>query len=122
MSAREIYRIQASIIQADRAVLLAIMDLHDYAPPNLAINTASLQQLEAAMILAQQAESRALREIDVIRAQAIAAIWAFHEAIKSAKAQVMAQYGANSIIMHAIGLKKVSEYKRPTRKPRAASK
>jgi hypothetical protein len=53
---------------------------------------------------------------DAKRAAANAAEWEFHNAILGAKTQVTAQFGDDSDELAALGLKKKSEYKSPTRR------
>ena len=45
-----------------------------------------------------------------------AAEWEFHDVIFGAKTQVKAQFGDSSNEIQALGLKKKSEYKSPTKK------
>ncbi|NTU83693.1 MAG: hypothetical protein HGA45_30695 [Chloroflexales bacterium] len=121
MAAQSNARLSPEVIAADRATLAAVKNLGDYTPVNVLYSTDSLEQLEAALIALLEAESRILQETDSLRDQIIAAINAFHKAIKGLKAQVKAQYGDDSVALHAIGLKKISEHKRPTRRPRNAA-
>ena len=46
--------------------------------------------------------------------------WEFHNAMLGAKMQVTAQFGDDSDEVQAIGLKKKSEYKAPTRRKQSA--
>jgi hypothetical protein len=46
--------------------------------------------------------------------------WEFHNTMLAVKEQVIAQFGKNSDQAQALGLKKKSEYKAPTRKAKAA--
>jgi hypothetical protein len=113
------YRIQSDVIVADRAILQAVASLPDYAPMNFAYHIEAVRQLEAALVMAQQAENTILREATVAREQTTEAAWAFHEAISGIKAQVEAQYGNDSPALHAVGRKRRSEHKRPTRRKKA---
>ncbi|MEH2022981.1 MAG: hypothetical protein V7K62_05150 [Nostoc sp.] len=47
--------------------------------------------------------------------------WEFHNAVLAMKEVVRGQYGADSDQAQAVGLKKKSEYKRPSRKKLVAS-
>jgi hypothetical protein len=49
-----------------------------------------------------------------------AAEWEFHNTMLAVKEQVIAQFGKNSDQVQALGLKKKSEYKAPTRKAKGA--
>jgi len=115
MGTKAPYRIQMDVIAADWANLQAVASLPDYAPMNLAYNVETVRQLEAALIVAQQTEDTILREATIIREQTTDAGWAFHEAINRIKTQVEAQYGSDSPALHAVGRKRRSEHKRPTR-------
>jgi hypothetical protein len=53
--------------------------------------------------------------------KAIEAAQACQDAMLGAKAQVIAQYGSNSHAVQAIGLKRKSERRRPTRRAQSAS-
>jgi len=54
------------------------------------------------------------------RDAATAAEWDFHNTMLAVKEQVIAQFGKNSDQVQALGLKKKSEYKAPTRKANGA--
>ncbi|MEI7773011.1 MAG: hypothetical protein WCI67_23685 [Chloroflexales bacterium] len=116
MPTRPNMRLSPEVIAADRATLAAVMNLSDYAPLNAAYATAALQELEATMLANMQAESRILQEADSIRDQVVTNIQAFHKLIKGVRAQVVAQYGDDSVTLHAVGLKRTSERKRPSRR------
>jgi hypothetical protein len=112
-------RIPAPIIESDRAALRAISDMGDYAPMNAAYSTPALQELERACAEAQQDEIRSRRAADVARDRAVEAERRFHEALVGAKIQVVAQYGQDSSAVEAIGFKKKSERRRPSRRAAA---
>ncbi len=114
-------RIPFPTLHDDRAALQAITDMGDYAPANTAYSTAALQELEDALTQAEQDEIRARRALDVARDRAVAAARRFHEAIIGAKAQVIAQYGNDSPEVEAVGYKRKSERKRPTRRQALAA-
>lgn len=116
MTARPQYRLSTETIAADRAILQAVATLADFTPANPAYNLASVQQLEAALTLAQQNEERLLREMALTREEVTMAAMALHEAIQVVKVQVEAQYGSDSPALHAVGLKRRSERKRPSRR------
>jgi hypothetical protein len=116
MGTKAPYRLQTDVIVADRAILQAVASLPDYAPMNLAYNIEAVRQLEATLVMAQQAENTILREATMAREQTTEAAWAFHKAINGVKAQVEAQYGDDSPALHAVGRKRRSEHKRPARR------
>ncbi len=72
------------------------------------------------MEAAQLAETQAEAALKAARDAANAKEWAFHNAILGAKKQVIAQFGVDADEVQAIGLKKKSEYKSPTRNGKSA--
>ncbi|NTU81017.1 MAG: hypothetical protein HGA45_16820 [Chloroflexales bacterium] len=103
-------------IDADRLALQLLENLTDYNPSNPAYSIETLKMLEAMLIQATRAEAQARAALEAARERASAAAWAFHEAMQGAKVQVQAQYGTDSLALHAVGLKRRSERKRPTRR------
>jgi hypothetical protein len=91
-------------------------------PMNAAYSADRLSELEATLVQAAQAEQNARLALDVACEQAKASEWALHDAIICAKAQVIAQYGSDSFAVQAIGLKRKSDRRRPTRRYSAAPK
>ena len=89
-----------------------------YAPANSAYSLVNLQTAQTAMNTAQATEVQKQGELDAARDAANTAEWAFHNKVLEAKNQVQAQYGSDSDQLQAIGLKKKSEYKKPTKKPK----
>lgn len=114
------YRVPANTIAADRETLLALQDMHDYQPVNPNHSVSTLIALEQALRQADAAEVRAQQALASARDIAIAASWAYHNAIIGAKAQVIAQFGNDSLAIQAVGLKKRSDRKRVTRRTPAA--
>jgi hypothetical protein len=114
-------RVTAAALAADREAVLALQDLLDYAPRNVAFSTPALQQIEAELTQAEQAEGRARRAFELARTQADEVARRFHDAVLGAKAEVIAQYGTDSPAVENVGLKRKSERKRPSRRPAAAA-
>ena len=105
----------SATIAADRASLLALKRLNDYTPVNRALGTEVLNELEAQLRQAEEAEILARKALDAARDARIAAGWELHNAMLGVKATVLGQYGANSDAVQSLGLKKKSDYRRPTR-------
>lgn len=116
MPSRPNQRLSSQALAADRAILAAVANLPDYAPNNPAYSIAALLELNAVVLETLQNESRLLQEADLARDKSIAALQALHKGVKGLRAQVIAQYGDDSAALHAIGLKKSSERKRPVRR------
>jgi hypothetical protein len=102
--------------KADRAAVLAIRTMADYTPVNPAYSAEALIALEQALLKAEQEELWLQNALAGARDTAAAAAWALHDGILGAKFQVIAQYGADSNAVQAVGLKKKSDRRRPTRR------
>lgn len=114
------YRLNTGTIDKDRKIIEAIETLPDYAPSNPEHSLAAVQQLQAELVAAQANEQRIQRELVAAREQVSQAAWALHERVADVKVYVEYQYGRDSVALHAVGLKRRSERKRPARRePRA---
>ena len=110
-------RLEPKTIQEDKDVVAAITTLAPaYAPANAAYSLANLNTAQSGMATAQATEVQKQGEADAARDTANTAEWAFHNKVLEAKKQVAAQYGSDSDQLQAIGLKKKSEYSKPTKK------
>lgn len=121
MPAKPNRRLPADLMDAARTALIGIQSLPDYTPNNGAYTAARLAELGRAMEEARQAEVRATQALAQARDAAAEAEWALHNGILGAKAQVIAQYGADSNAMQLVGLKRKSERKRTARRMPAGS-
>ena len=113
-------RVPANDLEADRNALIGIQSLPDYTPTNRAYGAPQLTELGRAMEEARQAEVRAVQALARARDAAAEAEWALHDGILGAKAQVIAQYGADSHAVQMVGLKRKSERRRSARRVLAA--
>lgn len=96
-----------------------------YQPPKEEFSLAELLEVSKEVKESREAEAAAEHFLQCARTRAVAAEWALHEKMLGAKRQVVALYGDDSDEVQAMGLKKKSEYKRPTgrkRKPGSLSK
>ena len=110
-------RLKPATVQEDKDVVAALTTLSPaYAPSNAAYSLANLTTSQTTMSTAQNTEVQKQGELDAARDTANAAEWAFHNKILEAKKQVAAQYGSDSDQLQSIGLKKKSEYKKPSKK------
>lgn len=116
MSARQTYVLARSVLASDRAVVEALKDLPEYAPPDLSCSTESLIALDAALAQAQRDMQRARLAYDAARTVVLQAGWALHDKVLLARAAVFSQFGPESHAVHAIGLKRRSERKRVVRR------
>jgi len=116
MAHNETRRLPQRVLTANRAILASIQMLPDFTATNPSHSPAALAELYAAMERAQLEEIRARNAAAAARDAAVAAEWALHNALLSAKMQVVAQYGHSADAVEAVGLKKKTEHKRPARR------
>lgn len=116
MGSNPTYRLAPAAIDADNETLLALRDLRDYTPVNRSHSAEALSALKQIMEQTAEDELRAQKGLAAARDIAISAAWDYHKAMQGAKAQVVAQYGDDSLAVQAIGLKKTSDRKRATRR------
>jgi hypothetical protein len=115
------FRVSPTTLAADREAVQALQDLLDYTPRNPAHSTPALQQLEAELTQAEQAEGRARRALDEARDMVDTLARRFHNAVLGAKTEVIVQYGTDSLAVEKVGLKRKSERKRPSRRTAATA-
>ena len=109
-------RVQSQTLLADREAYVAMRSMSDYTPANTSYSSDELTDAYEAMEVALAAEINAQNALKAARDAARKAERKFHEAILGAKDQVVAQYGPDSNQVQALGLKKKSDRKRPTRR------
>lgn len=104
------------MLGADREAFDALQGIAGYAPANQAYKTeavkAARDRMDDLLREATQAEAAAVAKRDA----ATAGEWEFHNAMLGAKVQVEAQFGPNSDEFAALGMKKKSDYKSPSRR------
>jgi hypothetical protein len=107
-------RLTPATLRDDQRMLDVVKNLSPaYAPSDARYNVADGATRLAAMTGAQADEVIARGQAAAARDIANANEWAFHNFILGVKPQVIAQYGADSDQVQAIGLKKKSERKPP---------
>jgi len=114
-------RLRLSQIQTDKDAFAALQAITAYAPANTAFTLAKINAAQASVASAQQAEAQAAAAAAAARDDAVARERDFHDLMQGAKSQVIAQFGPDSNEAQALGLKKKSEYKRPTRRAKPAA-
>lgn len=114
-------RLRPAQIQADRDAFAALQAVAGYAPANPAYALTAMMTAQASLNAAQQAEAQANAAAAAARDNAVAQEWAFHNLMLGAKDQIRAQFGKDSNEVQAVGLKKKSEYRRPTPRPKEGS-
>ena len=119
MAKNQTRRITSGVLSDDREAFDALQGIANYAPANQAYKTEAIKavhdRMDDLLREAIQAEAAAAAKRDA----ATAAEWEFHNAMLGAKMQVTAQFGPDSDEVAALGLKKKSDYKTPTRRKQA---
>ncbi|NJM07935.1 hypothetical protein HC891_19695 [Candidatus Gracilibacteria bacterium] len=109
-------RISPETLMEYRKALQALPDLGDYTPRNQDHSVAVLQEIEQQLTVAEQAESRARRTLELAREEAIMLGQRLHHAMIGVRTEVLAQYGRDSAAVEVVGLKRRSSYRRPARR------
>lgn len=112
MANNQTRRIAPPILQADRDSFASLQAITSYTPANAAYTGTAISALRQAMEAKQAAETQAAAALAAARDEAVAAEWAFHNAMLGAKEQIVAQFGKDSNELQSLGLKKKSEYMR----------
>jgi hypothetical protein len=120
MAKNQTKRRRLNEVDKDTVSFNALKTVTGYTPSNPKYTVANTQIAYDNMVKLQAKEAQSEATFNSDRDNAIAAEWAFHNAILGSKVQVMAQFGDDSNEVQAMGLKKVSEYKRPSAKKTAA--
>ncbi|BAY10567.1 hypothetical protein [Calothrix sp. NIES-2098] len=109
-------RLRPIIISQDVDSLNGLQAIDTYDTSRADASVAHLQQAYQAMIVQQKAETEKLAFYRAAADAARLAEWEFHNAILAMKEVVRGQYGSDSDQAQAVGLKKKSDRKRPSRK------
>lgn len=116
MASNETKRIKPEVLDQDEAALEALATVTGYTPVKAECATQAVTARHDALRTAQAAEVQAQAALDAARDNAVALEWEFHNLMLTVKDQVAAQFGRDSNEYQALGLKKKSERKAPTRK------
>ena len=103
-------------LQANLDAFAALKNIPGYNPANKDYEIADGDALQTTMDAAQVKSAQDEATAKASRDDEVAAQWAFHDFILGAKTQVKAQFGDSSNEIQALGLKKKSEYKSPSKK------
>ncbi|TYC61234.1 hypothetical protein ETQ85_04020 [Zoogloea oleivorans] len=114
-------RVSPQVLQADIEAFMALTAIPGYAPANPDFAFSSIAKLHENLQALLATEFHAQNTLAAARDAAQAAQWQFHDAILGVKNQVKAQYGENSDQLAALGLKKKSDRKAPTKSGKAAA-
>ncbi|MCL6752598.1 hypothetical protein KBT16_17155, partial [Nostoc sp. CCCryo 231-06] len=114
-------RLRPQLIGEDVTSWHGLQTIGTYETTRADASAINLQQAYKAMLAQQQAETEKLTLYRGAADAARLAEWEFHNAVLGMKEVVRGQYGLDSDQAQAVGLKKKSEYKRPSRKKLVAS-
>lgn len=120
MAKNQHVRVNATVLRADSEGYLALGAIADYRPVNPAYEREPVAAAYRAWRAAEEAEVHAVNALAAARDATIAAQWEFHNCMLGVKQQVVAQYGPNSDEVAALGMKKQSERRRPSRSEKQA--
>lgn len=116
MAKNQTRRIASNVLSDDRRAFDALQGIANYAPANPAYKTETIKAVRDRMDDAQRDATQSEAVAEAKRAAATAAEWEFHNVMLGANIQVEAQFGDDSDEYAALGNKKKSEYKTPTRR------
>ena len=111
-------RLPPQRVQDDIDAYLAIKVIPDWNPikPEYAVD--AITRAHDALRAAQEAELHAQHTLDAARDALVSQQWDFHSIILGAKDQARAMFGPDSDHVAALGLKKKSDKKSPSRGPK----
>ncbi len=109
-------RLSPTTLAQDLDAFAALQAIVGYAPANPAYTIANGNSAKTLMTGQQTTEAQAKAAADAARDNAVNAEWGFHDFMLGAKDQVKAQFGASSNELQGLGLKKKTEYDKPTKK------
>ena len=109
-------RLSPTILGQDLAAFNALKAIVGYTPANPAYTIANGTGAKTLMDGQQLTEDQAKAAFDAARDNAVTAEWQFHDYMLGAKDQVKAQFGSSSNEIQGLGIKKKSEYDKPTKK------
>ncbi|MEH2275380.1 MAG: hypothetical protein V7K40_11480 [Nostoc sp.] len=113
-------RLPSQSISQDIDSLHGLQTVSTYDTTRTDASVAKLLQAYQDMLTQQQAETEKLTLYRAATDAARLAEWEFHNAILAMKEVIRGQYGSDSDEAQAVGLKKKSERKRPSRKKSVA--
>lgn len=114
-------RLSPHIISQDTDALNGFNTIEGYSTKRKEATPEALQQAYQAMLAQQQSETEKLALFRAASDAARLAEWEFHNTILTMKEVVRGQFGVDSNEAQAVGLKKKSDRKRPTRQKTAVA-
>ncbi|RCJ14694.1 hypothetical protein A6S26_11400 [Nostoc sp. ATCC 43529] len=114
-------RLRPQLISEDVSSWYGLQTVSTYETNRADASAAKLQQAYQAMLAQQQTETEKQALYRAAADAARLAEWEFHNTVLAMKQVVRGQYGLDSDQAQAVGLKKKSDYKRPSRKKSVTS-
>ncbi len=111
-------RVNREDLDKDQAAFDALQQIVGYTPSNPAHALTALQTAFNDMRAAQTSENQAAAALAAARDVAVSREWAVHNLMLGVKDQIKAQFGKDSNEVQALGLKKVSEYRPKSGRPK----
>ena len=121
MAKDQFVRVRPDVLAADLEAYIALQGIANYKPSNPAY---SLEQVTAdyeALTASRKTTKLAEGALDTARDEEMADEWDIHNRMLGVKEQIIAQFGSDSNEAQLLGLKKKSEYARPSRKKDAST-
>jgi hypothetical protein len=113
-------RLRPATINQDVNSFHGLQTISNYNTSRVDATEENLQKAYRNMLAQQQAENEKLAIYRAAADAARLAEWEFHNAVLAMKEAVRGQYGSDSDQAQAVGLKKKSDRKRPSRKKSVA--
>jgi hypothetical protein len=120
MAKNQSRRMLSTVLGADREAFDALQGITNYNPANTAYTVENIKAKRDRMDALQREATQAEAAADAKRDASNAGEWDFHNAMLGANTQVEAQFGDDSDEYAALGNKKKSDYKKPTRRKQPA--
>lgn len=111
-------RLSKKIIEADKTTYDNLLAITGFVPVKKEFEIANGTKLSDTMTANRTKENQLVSALKTSKDNSKTSEWAFHNWILGAKGQIAAQFGDDSNEYQSLGLKKKSERKRPTRKPK----
>lgn len=118
MAKNQTKRLTPVKLNDDLRVLMALLELSDYAPPNPAIQLESLIRMQAELEAAEKHEIRIAHALQIARHNVIRLHWERHNLVLAVKNYVRDHYGEESDVMEMVGLTRKSARRSPARRPK----
>lgn len=99
----------------DERGLAALTQIANYQPANPDCTLDRITSAHAEMLKTRELKTNAETALLTATDHYTAATWTFHNLMLQVKNQIRAQFGPDSVEIQAIGLKRSSERKRPTK-------